>query len=393
MKITEIHVFERIHPYTLIEIRTDAGITGIGITQSPSRVIGPIIKGGKGSLENTLVGEDPRDTGRIWRKMSVGWGAQRGRGAEGGLGVNAMGAIDMALWDISGKAQGLPIYKLLGGAVQSKVMAYASASAFDYLALETGNMRHKSAETLAMESRTYVEQGFKAVKFGWGNYFRPQDEEKLAAIREAIGPEVRLMIDFGSPAYWTEGWNAKAAIRAAKFLEKYGVYFFEEPMPPYDVEGYAAVTQAVDINIAGGESLTTTYEFQRFIARHAVDIVQPDAAQMGISQVNQVARSAEAAGILCIPHSPWSAMVVAAHLHVLATIPTGAMIEYVAFASSEGAKLGEIVHLAFNEIVEHPLQLQDGFLQLPTTPGLGLGAYRHDAIAKLEAVLSEGSGS
>ena len=200
------------------------------------------------------------------------------------------------------------------------------------------------------------------------------------------------MIDFGSPAYWTEGWNAKAAIRAARILEKYGVYFFEEPMPPYDVEGYAAVTQAVDINIAGGESLTTTYEFERFIARRAVDIVQPDAAQMGITQVYQVARSAEAAGILCIPHSPWSAMDVAAHLHVLATIPTGAMIEYVAFGS-EGAKVDEFIHITHCEIVEHPLHLQDGFLQLPDTPGLGLGAYRHDAIAKLEAVLSEGSGS
>ena len=123
------------------------------------------------------------------------------------------------------------------------------------------------------------------------------------------------------------------------------------------MEGHAAVTQAVNINIASGESLTTRYQFQRFIEGRAVDIVQPDAAQMGISEVYQVARSAESAGILCIPHSPWSAMVVAAHLHILATIPTGAMIEYPAYASSEGAKLGQIIRLTHREIVEHPLEL------------------------------------
>jgi L-alanine-DL-glutamate epimerase-like enolase superfamily enzyme len=393
MKITQVHIFERVLPYTLIEIKTDEKIIGIGITQSPSNVIGPIIKAGTAGLENALLGEDPRDIGRLWRKMFVGWGAQRGRGAEGGLAVNAMAAIDMALWDISGKAQGLPIYQLLGGAVQPQVMAYASASAFDYRSVEAGSRRHKSAERLSRESKTYVALGFKAIKFGWGNYFRAEDEEKLVAIREAIGPEVHLMIDFGCPAYWTEGWNAKAAIRAAQLLEQYGVYFFEEPMPPYDVEGYAAVTQNVSINIAGGESLTTTYEFQRFIERRAVDIVQPDAAQMGISQVLNVARSAENAGILCIPHSPWSAMVVAAHLQVLATTPVGAMIEYPAFASSEGAKLSEIIQVTHREIVEFPLQMQEGFVQLPAAPGLGLGAYRHDAIAKLEALLSQGSNS
>ena len=153
MKITEIHVFGRVLPNTLLEIKTDEGVTGIGITQSPSHAIWPIIKEGAGSLENALIGEDPRDTGRLWRKMSIGWGARFGRGAEGGLGVNAMAAIDMALWDIKGKAQGLPIYKLLGGAVQSQVMAYASASALDYVALEAGDWRLKSPRRWSWRAR------------------------------------------------------------------------------------------------------------------------------------------------------------------------------------------------------------------------------------------------
>jgi L-alanine-DL-glutamate epimerase-like enolase superfamily enzyme len=390
IKITGVHIFERIEPYTLLEVSTDADITGIGITRSPSTVIGPIIKAGRAGLEQALVGEDPHDVRQLWRKMFIGWGAQRGRGAEGGLAVNAMAALDMALWDIRGKALGLPIYRLLGGAVQPQVMAYASASAFDYRSIEQGARDRKSLQALVKESQTYVQQGFKAIKYGWGNDFGPEGKDKLAAIREAIGPETRLMLDFGCPAYWTGGWNAKAAIRAAQLLEAHDVYFLEEPMPPYDVEGYANVTQASHINIAAGESLSTIYEFEHFIRRRALDIVQPDAAQMGITQIYDVAHSAQQAGMLCIPHSPWSALVVAAHVHVLATTPAGAMVEYPAFASSEGARLNEMLRIIHYEIVEHPLQLQDGFVQLPTKPGLGLGGYRREAIAELEAALSQG---
>jgi L-alanine-DL-glutamate epimerase-like enolase superfamily enzyme len=154
------------------------------------------------------------------------------------MAVNAMAAIDMALWDLTGKAHDLPIYKLLGGAVQQEVMAYASATAFKvpqersqvWLAL-------KSAEALSSECLGYLRRGFKAIKFGWGNHFTPADEERLAAIRGAIGNETRLMIDFGYPAYWIPGWNATAAIKVAHILERYGVYFFEEPMPPDAVDG------------------------------------------------------------------------------------------------------------------------------------------------------------
>src|SRR5579862_2533600 len=270
-------------PYlTLIEVHTDAGITGIGATWYPHHKVSPILKEGPDSLEGMVVGQDPQDVGRLWDTL------YRSRWIDGALTIGAMGAIDMALWDIVGKACGLPLHKLLGGAIHPRIMVYASSSAFLSSSYEIpGPWRIKSAADLATESRVYLEQGFKAIKFGWANYFCPEDEERLAAIREAVGPQTRLMIDFGNPAYWTHGWNAAAAIRAARMLEKYDVFFFEEPMLPFDVEGHAAVAAAVDMNISTGESLCAFHEFAAYIDRRAIDIIQPDAMQMGITQLHQ----------------------------------------------------------------------------------------------------------
>jgi len=388
MRITDIRVLGHTLSSAAIEVETDEAITGIGITQAPPHIIAALVEEGAGSLRAMLIGEDPRETGRLWQKMFHAWPAQRGRGAEGGLCVNAMGAIDMALWDIAGKAAGRPIYQLLGGAVQTQLMAYASASAFKASSYEKGTVWvHKSAAELAADCRALVRQGFRAVKFGWGNHFGPEDEEKLAAIREAIGPATRLMVDFGCPAYWEPAWDLKGAIRAGRILERYGAYFFEEPLQPRDVAGFAALTQALDVRVATGESLSTVYEFQPFIEGRALDIVQPDAAQMGITQTWQVARMAEAAGLLCIPHSPWSALVIAAHLHVLVTLRNTTMIEYPALATfEEGSHTRKTVAIYLDEIVEHPLTLRDGYLQLPAGAGLGLGDFVPAAFARLEAL-------
>ena len=394
MKITDILVRGgRLSSLTFVQVETDEGLTGIGVTGSPSWIIGPIILDRQGGLSRFLVGRDPLETGRLWLRMFQDWQALRGRGGEGGMAVNAMGAIDMALWDLAGKALNQPLCKLLGGAVQNRVMAYASGTAFDPDSL-AGNVppRLKSPEQLAAESRAFVQQGFRAIKFGWGNHFRTEDEERLAAIRQAIGPETRLMLDFGCPAYWTPGWNLKEAIRATRFLEEFDLYFLEEPMPPFDVDGYAALTQAVEVKIASGESLSTTHEFQPFIDRRALDVIQPDAAQMGVTQCHYVARRAEEAGLLCIPHSPWSATVVAAHLHILSTVTNGAMVEYPGWEAlrEESTPTYRITRMAHEEIIERPLKLSDGYLQLPESPGLGLGNYLPEALSRMEQLAAQG---
>lgn len=394
MKITDIRVRGgRLSSLTFVEVDTDEGLTGIGVTGSPSWIIGPIVLDRQGGLIRFLLGRDPLEPGRLWVRMFQDWQALRGRGGEGGMAVNAMGAVDMALWDLAGKSLNLPLCKLLGGAVQSRVMAYASGTAFDPASL-AGKVppRLKSPEQLATESRAFVQQGFRAVKFGWGNHFRPEDEERLAAIRQAIGPETRLMLDFGCPAYWTPGWNLKEALRATRFLEAFDLYFLEEPIPPFDVDGYAALTRAVEVRIASGESLSTTREFQPFIDRRALDVIQPDAAQMGVTQFHYVARRAEEAGLLCIPHSPWSATVVAAHLHLVSTVTNGAMVEYPGWeALREGSTSAyRITRMAHEEVIEYPLKLSDGYLQLSEGPGLGLGNYLPEALSRMERLAAQG---
>lgn len=387
MRIDRVRVIDGGAGATLVEVWAD-GATGIGLTQSAYEYIAPIIERGPYPLAPLLIGEDPREPRRLWSRMFTGFGAAKGRGSEGGLAVNAMAALDMATWDLAGKVQGLPLHRLLGGAVRESIPAYASSSLFISSSYERGGTEAdwaaKTPDHLLAECRRYVREGFRAVKFGWGNHFESADEDRLAAIREGLGPDVKLMLDFGCPAYWTPGWNAASAIRAARLLERYGVFFLEEPMPPQDVAGHRAVADAVALNVATGESLTLIDEFVRYIDARAVDIVQPDAAQIGITQLVDVARRAEPVGILCVPHSPWSALCVAAHSQVCLTVRNSALVEYPAMASFEAGSTTAAATAFYQwELVETPPQLEDGLLYPFDGPGLGLGGFRTDALERI----------
>jgi L-alanine-DL-glutamate epimerase-like enolase superfamily enzyme len=387
MQIDRVRVIDGGAGATLVEVSAD-GATGIGLTQSAYEYISPIIERGPYPLAPLLMGEDPREPRRLWSRMFITFGAAKGRGSEGGLAVNAMAALDMAVWDLAGKVLDQPLHVLLGGVVRDSIPAYASSSLFVSSSYERGgtetDWQIKSPDHLLEEARTYAKQGFRAVKLGWGNHFEPADEERLAALREGLGPNRKLMVDFGCPAYWTPSWNASAAIRAAKILERYGVYFMEEPMPPQDVAGHKAVADAVDVNVATGESLTLVDEFVRYIDERALDIVQPDAAQLGVTQLVDIARRAEAVGILCVPHSPWSALCVAAHSQACLTVRNSSLIEYPAMASFEpGSTTAAATAFYQWELVEHPPKLVDGLLRPSTRPGLGLGGFRPDALERI----------
>ena len=198
------------------------------------------------------------------------------------------------------------------------------------------------------------------------------------------------MLDFGCPAYLDGAWNVKDAINVTRMLERYDIYFLEEALHPFDVRGFATLTRNSPIKIATGESLTTVRDFQRFIERRALDVVQPDAQQMGITQFHRVAQSSEEAGILCIPHCPWSAFAVAAHLNSLATVSNATMIEYPGFASFEKDSFQAIRTMSMHtDVIETPLTLRDGYLQLPEGPGLGLGNFAPDLTSRLEAISRE----
>ena len=385
MKIQSIRVVGQDLPMTLVEVATDDGAVGIGGTEAPMSVIRPIIERYPFRLVDLLLGQDPRDVRRLARAM---FHATQG---QGGLIVNAMAALDMAIWDLRGKIHEAPLHKLFGGAVQDRVMVYASATAFDLRNGLSLPLRFKSTERLVVEARARVKEGFSAIKFGWGNHFEPQDDERLAAIREAIGPAIRFMIDFGVPDYFSPGVTPKSAERIARLLEKHDVYFFEEPLPPYDFDGYEALTRAACMRIATGEMLCHGYEFDRLIDRRAIDVIQPDAYRIGVTQTLRVARRADEAGILCVPHSPWSALAVASHVNVMATIAGGVMIEYPSPSLYDDTiRHGESVRINTGELVSHALRPVDGFIPLPTRPGLGVGEFNPNAIERIETLAAEG---
>ena len=162
-------------------------------------------------------------------------------------------------------------------------------------------------------------------------------------------------------------------------------------MPPFDVDGHAAVTRAVDTYVATGESLTTIDDFQRYIRRRAVDILQPDAAQMGITQMLDVTRAAETAGLLCVPHGPWSALTVASHVHILSTVANAPMVEHPFFLSYGEATQRLVTEATHQQIIQTPLTLADGYVVVPDAPGLGLGDYVDEAIVRLDAVARRAS--
>ena len=217
---------------------------------------------------------------------------------------------------------------------------------------------------------------------------------KLAAAREALGPDIRLSVDFGCPAYFDPDWTASDAIAAARKLEAYGVYFFEEALHPLDVDGFAELTAATSLHIATGESLTTTEEFDLFIDQYALDIVQPDAAQMGVTQTFVVACEAEAAGIMCVPHGPWTVFTVTCHTQILSVAGLEPMIEYPALISyrGEGMVQQRATAMANYEIVETPPELVDGHVVLPQDPGLGLGNFVPEAVERYRALMEEAAG-
>ena len=243
MKIVDITVVSKGLPNrvpALVRVDTDEGVTGVGATAAATPVIASIIENDRDGLKDLLIGSDATNPNEAWRLMFAS--GLRGRSGEGGVAVNAMGAIDMALWDIAGKAAGLPVYKMRGGAVQDRVMVYASATAFDRALTEsTGEMLHKPTDALVAEARENKACGFKAMKFGWGNWFSEKSYDDLYAIREAIGPDMKLMLDFGSPAYLDGSWTVKQAIQVAERLLEYDIFFWEEALHPYDVDGFEVV--------------------------------------------------------------------------------------------------------------------------------------------------------
>jgi len=349
----------------VVKIRTDDGLVGIGETDTNPWVAKAMIEApgthimGLG-LKEILIGSDPRDVEGLWERMYTG-SAMTGRR---GLGICAMGALDMALWDLRGKIENKPCWQLLGGAVNNAITPYASL-------LPEGDTLDVYARILIERAVEAKRLGFKAVKleicikgpYSHNSLQIPDDNEIakiVRACRAAIGPEIAIMVDV---AYCWRDW--KEALRAIEMFAEQDIYFVETPLPSDDYEGYSKLVAASPVRIAAGEWLNTRFEFLELMDREALDVVQPDVGRVGgLTEARRVAMHARDRGIVVVPHCWKSAIGIAASAHLAAIAPTCAYIEFLPAALSDSRLR--------RDLVLDELPVVDGRIPLPTKPGLGI---------------------
>lgn len=341
----------------LVKIATDEGLFGWGETAALGGVQGMIDE----QLSAVLIGQDPVRHRQLWRQL---WGPNFGNGL-------AVGAVDMALHDLWGKARGLPVAELYGGRLRDRVPAYASA--MNYTAgLEPEQQYPEEAADLAA-------RGFRAMKMRIGGLPPARDLAAAEAVRAAVGPDVKLMADGNG------GYTLATALQLGAELARLGFYWFEEPLPEAHYTGYETLTAKSEIAIAAGEALDSRGTAKELIARRAMDIIQPDVSLCGgITECLFVAEMARAWGIRCMPHCWGGAVTLAATLQVLSLLPDDTWGR----ASDTPLLELDVYENPFRDrIVKKPFELRDGCVDIPTTPGLGI-AIDEETLAHYQRALS-----
>jgi D-galactarolactone cycloisomerase len=337
---------------TLLEVRTDEGLLGIGSAMTSKSLIVAAVE----LLRPHLIGERADEPARVGEKLrqAMFW---QGRG---GAVEHAISGIDIALWDLMGKVCGQPVSRLLGGCYRHRVKPY-------------GSILFDEPEALRETLRQTVARGFRAIKLGWrpfGRRDRRTDELLVKTARATVGPDVELMVDAGgSEQFWPHGY--KWALETAKMLADYGILWFEEALPPDDLEGYIELRRHSPVPIATGEVLTRRQSFRPFLERGAVDIIQPDCTKCGgLTEAWRIAWMAYEHNIQWIPHGWNTAIGLAADLHLSAAMPVARYVEYLTPSPY------------LDEIIVEPFKVDaEGYLPIPDKPGLGIELNR-DALKR-----------
>jgi len=316
----------------LATIHTDEGSSGTGYGYTIGR-------GGRAlkvflddEFVPLILGEDPADIERIWEKMW--WGPHWvGRG---GIASLAMAPVDIALWDLKAKLAGLPLYKLLGG-YRDRMPVYDT---------DGGWLNHTQDE-IVREATQLVEQGFTGIKVKVGKEKRSEDVARLRAVREVIGPDIKLMTDANLR------WTAAEAIARAQLFEEFDLFWLEEPIEADDVLGHEKLRQSTRIPIALGESLYNRHVFKEYLARDAVSILQPDVGRVGgITEWLRIAHMAHSFNVNVSPH-----FLMELHIHTTCAVPNALWVEHIPF---------------LNRFVVEPLRIEAGYAYPPETPGHGI---------------------
>lgn len=329
--------------HTLIEVTTDEGLKGYGSSYTSQS----LVEGALGLLRPWLIGECAIEPERVSEKLHqmAFW---QGRG---GAVTHTTSGIDIALWDLLGKVTGQPIARLLGGCYRDRIKPY-------------GSLLFDEPPVLKEKLQVAVSRGFKSLKLGWngfGRVNRAYDELLVKTARETVGPDVEVMVDAGgSEQYWPHGF--KWAVETARMLKDYDVVWFEEALPPDDLEGFKKLRDHAPLPITTGEVLTRRQHFMPWIEQGAVDIIQPDSTKCGgLSEARRIAWMAYDHNVLMVSHGWNTAIGLAADLHLAAAMPVARWVEYITPSPY------------IEEIVAQPFELQkDGTLPIPTGPGLGI---------------------
>lgn len=350
MKITKLQcdfIWTGSRNWLIVHVHTDAGITGIGeaFPIGPDRAIAETVD----YFQSWIEGWDPFDIERVWHELYAG-----SRFPTGSIITSAISGIDQALWDIKGRALGVPVFELLGGKVRDRIRVYQSPEG-------------ETPAALADDARRLVERyGFTALKIGpfaaaadswpWSRQVESA-EERLAAVRDAVGPDIDIGVDPHAKIF-----EPVRALEMAERLKPYRPMFFEEPVRPENFEALAKLTAKSPIPIATGEAVFTKFQFRDLLATGAADIIQPDmAATGGLTEMKKIAAMAEAHYVSVAPHNPLGPLATTSNVHFAATAPNFLILEY--HADDVGLRA---------EILHEPLKLEDGYVVLPDAPGLGV---------------------
>lgn len=377
MKITGLHVaiIRSVGPSVFVKVTTDEGITGLGecYPSAPASAVAAIIA----HIGEYMIGENPLDVDRLWEDV-------RRRhlflGGQAGTLITALSGVEIALWDIAGKALGVPVYRLLGGAFRHRIRVYADLHAGD----------EPTPASYAARARMAVARGFTAIKFDVDDASHPHKRdrwngtltaaevetivERVAAVREAVGATVDVAIDMHGQ------YDTSSGIRVARALAPFNLMWLEEPVPPENSAALREVKALGVVPICAGENLYTRFGFRELITTQAADIIMPDIPKCGgLSEARKIAGLAELYYIPFAPHNVSSPVGTIAACHVCATIPNFLVLEWHA-----------IDHPDWDDLVQHegPI-IRDGYIELSDRPGLGVELNDEVARRHLHTRMSE----
>ena len=359
----------------LVIIKTDEGIEGYGECDTSPWVAKAFIESpGTHTMDQCvkeiLIGSDPLDIKNLWSKIYIGTAMTGRRGA----GVNAISAIDMALWDIKGKYENKPVYELMGGKKQEEVIPYASLQ-------PVGHSFQEYKDSLVEWATRAKDLGFKAVKsevtlngpYAHSGLNENDDKatEVVEAVRKALGPEIKLMIDV--QYRWL---NADEALPVVKEWKDFDIYFLETPVWTDDIKSYAKMHEEAPMKIAAGEWLSTRYEFEDLIINGKIDVAQPDVGRCGgLTESIKIAEFAQNNNRIIVPHCWKTSVSISATAHFAFNTPNCAFIEYLPPQLC--------VEILRKELATEGFDYIDGKILPPTKPGLGIELNK-DAIKKYQ---------